>query len=157
VPEIRVSQSAIVSAPAPVVYGIIADYREGHPAILPRPFFQGLEVESGGLGAGTRIRVRMRAFGKVRTVHAAVTEPVPGRELVETYFETGAATRFLVEPADDGRASRVTFETSWRRGGLAGWVERWLAPPYLRGVYRAELALLEQEAQARVPHHGSGH
>jgi len=36
-------------------------------------------------------------------------------------------------------------------------VERWLAPPYLRGVYRAELALLEQEAQARVPHHGSGH
>jgi hypothetical protein len=157
VPEIRVSQSAIVSAPAPVVYGIIADYREGHPAILPRPFFQGLEVESGGVGAGTRIRVRMRALGKVRTLHAAVTEPVPGRELVETYVETGAATRFLVEPADDGRASRVTFETSWRRGGFAGWVERWLVPPYLRGVYRAELALLEQEAQARVPHHGPGH
>jgi hypothetical protein len=157
VPEIRVSQSAIVAAPAPVVYGIIADYHEGHRAILPRRYFEALDVESGGIGAGTRIRVRMRALGRVRTFRAAVSEPVPGRELVETDVESGAATRFLVEPADEGRASRVTFETRWRRSGLAGWVERWLAPRYLRGVYRAELALLDQQARARVPHPGQGH
>ena len=154
-PEIRVSASSIVSAPAPVVYGILADYREGHPAILPRRYFDGLEVESGGLGAGTRIRFRVRAFGAVRSVRADVSEPVPGRELVETDLATGAATRFLVEPVSDGRASRVTFETSWTRPGLGGWAERWLAPRYLRKVYRAELALLDQEAQARVPHHGA--
>jgi hypothetical protein len=150
-PEIRVSESSIVAAPAPVVYGILADYREGHPAILPRRYFDGLEVETGGLGAGTRIRFRIRAFGAVRSVRADVTEPVPGRELVETDVATGAATRFLVEPVSDGRASRVTFETSWRRPGIGGWAERWLAPRYLRKVYRAELALLDQEAQARLP------
>jgi hypothetical protein len=152
VPEIRVSESSIVAAPAPVVYGILADYREGHPSILPRRYFDGLEVESGGLGAGTRIRFRIRAFGAVRSVRAEVTEPVPGRELVETDVATGAATRFLVEPVSDGRASRVTFESTWCRRGLGGWAERWLAPGYLRRVYRAELALLDEEAQARVPH-----
>ena len=155
-PEIRVSQSAIVAAPAPVVYGIIADYREGHPAILPRRYFETIEVEHGGLGAGTRIRFRIRAFGSARTVRADVTEPVPGRELVETDLATGAATRFLVEPAEDGRASRVTFETTWRRSGVSGWLERCLAPRYLRQVYRAELALLDAEAQARLPQHGAG-
>jgi hypothetical protein len=154
-PEIRVSQSAIVAAPAPIVYGIIADYRDGHPAILPRRYFESLEVEHGGLGAGTRIRFRMRALGSARTVRADVTEPVPGRELVETDVATGAATRFLVEPMGDGRASRVTFETRWRRNGVTGWVERCLAPGYLRHVYRAELALLDAEAQARVNPHGT--
>ena len=152
VPEIRVSESSIVAAPAPVVYGILADYREGHPSILPPRYFDGLEVESGGLGAGTRIRFRIRAFGAVRSVRAEVSEPVPGRELVETDVSSGAATRFLVEPVSDGRASRVTFETTWRRRGLGGWAERWLAPRYLRRVYRAELALLDEAAQARVPH-----
>jgi hypothetical protein len=151
VPEITVSQSAVVQAPAPIVYGIIADYHEGHRAILPRRYFDGLEVESGGLGEGTRIRFRMRTFGAARTFRAAVTEPVPGRELVETDVATGTVTRFLVEPASDGRASRVTFETRWRARGVGGWVERMLAPRFLRNVYRAELALLDAEAQARVP------
>jgi len=155
VPEIRVSASSIVGAPAAVGYGILADYHHGHPAILPPRYFEGLEVETGGQGAGTRIRFRMRAFGAVRSMCADVTEPVPGRELVETDLATGAATRFLVEPVSDGRASRVTFETTWRRAGLGGWAERCLAPRYLRKVYRAELALLDEEAQARVPHHGA--
>jgi Polyketide cyclase / dehydrase and lipid transport len=155
-PQICVSQSAVVAAPAPVVYGIIADYREGHRAILPPRYFDRLDVERGGSGAGTRIRFRMRAFGTARMVRADVTEPIPGRELVETDLATGAATRFLVEPADDGRASRVTFETTWRRSGMGGWLERWLAPRYLRQVYRAELALLDAEAQARLPRHGAG-
>jgi Polyketide cyclase / dehydrase and lipid transport len=156
-PDIRVSQSAVVAAPAAVVYGIIADYHEGHRAILPPRYFESLEVEHGGSGAGTRIRFRMRVFGTGRTVRADITEPIPGRELVETDLATGAATRFLVEPAGDGRASRVTFETTWRRKGLGGWVERCLAPRYLRQVYRAELALLAAEARARLPQHGGGH
>ena len=154
-PEIRVSASSIVGAPAAVVYGILADYHDGHPAILPPRYFDGLEVETGGQGAGTRIRFRVRAFGGVRSVRADVTEPVPGRELVETDVATGAATRFLVEPVNDGRASRVTFETTWRRAGIGGWAERCIAPRYLRRVYRAELALLDEEAQARVPHRGT--
>jgi hypothetical protein len=146
-----VSASSIVGAPAPVVYGILADYHDGHRAILPPRYFDGLEVETGGRGAGTRIRFRIRAFGAVRSVRADVTEPVPGRELVETDMATGAATRFVVEPVSDGRSSRVTFETTWRRAGLGGWAERWIATLYLRKVYRAELALLDAAAQASVP------
>jgi len=56
-----------------------------------------------------------------------------------------------VEPVSDGRSSRVTFETTWRRAGLGGWAERWIATLYLRKVYRAELALLDAAAQASVP------
>src|SRR5262249_2931585 len=117
---------------------------------------EGLEVEAGGHGAGTRIRFKVRAFGSVRSVRADVSEPVPGRELVETDLATGAATRFLVEPVSDGRASRGTFETTWWRDGLGAWAERWLATRYLRKVYQAELTLLNEEARARVPHHGVG-
>ena len=32
------------------------DYRTGHPRILPKPYFSGLEVLSGGYGAGTVFR-----------------------------------------------------------------------------------------------------
>ncbi len=42
-----ISASALVPAPAREVYAIIADYRDGHPKILPRPPFVSLEVEQG--------------------------------------------------------------------------------------------------------------
>ena len=45
-----VQASAPVGAPAEVVYNIIADYRKGHPHILPRKYFEWLEVEQGGRG-----------------------------------------------------------------------------------------------------------
>ena len=34
-----VAAEAEVPAPAALVYGILADYRDGHPSILPRPPF----------------------------------------------------------------------------------------------------------------------
>ncbi len=49
------SVSALIDAPAAKVYGIIADYREGHPSILPKPFFGSIQIERGGTGAGTVI------------------------------------------------------------------------------------------------------
>ena len=77
-----VSKSAEIGAPADRLYGIIADYRNGHPRILP-PAFTELTVEAGGVGAGTRIRVGMRMLGRVMTFPAEVSEPDPGRVLVE--------------------------------------------------------------------------
>jgi hypothetical protein len=48
-PPHRISASADVMAAAEKVYAIIADYRHGHPQIVPRPPFGLLKMEQGGL------------------------------------------------------------------------------------------------------------
>lgn len=148
-PTISASATATIHAPAATVYGIIADYRHGHPSILPRRYFRNLEVEAGGIGAGTRIRFEMRVLGSTRTVRGEVTEPEPGRRLVEAYPDSGTRTTFLVEPVVDGRAAHVTISTRYENGGLRGWVEWLLVPGLLRRIYRAELANLAAVASGR--------
>ena len=101
----------------------------------------------GGTGAGTRIRYEMRAFGMVRTFRAEITEPGPGRRLLETDVDSGIATTFTVEPKDDGRRSHVTIETVYQKAGIRGWLERLLAPRLLRAIYGAELRQLETQAR----------
>ena len=142
-----VTASALVEAPAETVYAILADYRDGHPHILPRKYFTGLKVERGGYGAGTVIRFGMRAFGKTREARAAVTEPEPGRVLVETALdEGGPVTTFVVEPV--GGRARVTFKTELTSAsGVAGAVERFVASRFLRRVYALELAQLDDFAR----------
>ena len=51
--QLRIAVSSLIQAPAQQAYAIIADYRNGHPRILPRPYFVSLTVEQGGVGAGT--------------------------------------------------------------------------------------------------------
>jgi hypothetical protein len=144
-----VTASATVGATAEVVYSILADYHEGHPRILPRKYFTFLAVERGGVGEGTLIRFGMRAFGKTRVARAAVTEPVPGRVLVETALdEGGPVTTFMVEP--EGPQSRVTFKTELSSAaGLAGAVERFFATRYLKRVYALELQQLDVYASVQ--------
>jgi polyketide cyclase/dehydrase/lipid transport protein len=145
-PVLRAAASVVIAAPASTVYGIIADYRIGHPAILPPQYFEDFVVEAGGQGAGTRIRFTMRSYGSRLPCQAYVTEPEPGRLLVETDERTGTTTRFLVEPLDGGRA-RVTFETDYHQArGPRGWLEALLVPRYLRTVYAAELQMLAERA-----------
>ena len=146
-PEIRVAASAAVPAPPAAVYAVLADYHDGHPRILP-PAFSGFAVERGGTGAGTVIRFDLTLLGQTRTSRGVVTEPEPGRVLVETYPADGVVTTFTVEPA--GAGSRVTFASAWTRGGLRGWVERVVAVPALRRLFAEELANLARVA-AGVP------
>lgn len=145
-PTVRATQSLAIAAPAAILYDLIADYRDGHPRILPPEYFGRLDVLAGGRGAGTRIRFDMKAFGRTTTAEGTVTEPVPGRELRET-LDSGIVSTFLVEPASGGMC-RVTITTSYEKGGLAGWIERLIVPGYLRRVYVAELALLARVAAA---------
>ena len=142
------SVSARIPAPADRLYGILADYREGHPSILPCPPFVSLEVEEGGVGAGTVIRVEMRVLGRLQAFRAEVTEPQPGRVLVETN-DTGYVTTFTVEPVEpggDGAEGGVTLVTiATDRPGAAGLLaalERRLVARVLRPVYERELELL---------------
>ena len=143
--DVNVVASTVVAAPARIVYELIADYRTGHPSILPPEYFEDLQVEEGGRGAGTRIRFTMKSFGTRRISRANVTEPDPGRLLVETDIETGTTTKFIVEPLADTR-TKVTFDTTFPVRGWSGWLQSWLVPGYLRKVYAAELKRLERRA-----------
>jgi len=143
--SVNVVASRVIAAPAHVVYELIADYRTGHPTILPPQYFEDLVVEEGGRGAGTRIRFTMKSFGTKRISRANVTEPDPGRLLVETDIETGTTTRFIVEPLGNVK-TRVTFDTVFPTPGLRGWLQSWLVPGYLRKVYDVELKQLERRA-----------
>lgn len=149
-PDIHVAVSGIIPAPPPIVYGLIADYRRGHPSILPPKYFRNLQVHEGGIGAGTRITFQMRVLGRIHHFFARISEPEPGRRLVETYPDRGMVTTFTVDPQGDGKRSRVTIATAYTRAGLAGWFEQWVVPRFLRTVYAAELNLLEIEARARI-------
>lgn len=146
------SASATIQAPPPVLYSLIADYREGHPRIIPRPPFVSLDVEEGGTGAGTVIRVGMKVLGSLQSYRAWITEPEPGRVLVET-SDTGYVTSFTVDPGEDGRSARVTISTDLSaRRGLSGVLERLLMPRLLRPVFVEELRLLAAAAGAPPPH-----
>lgn len=142
--RIQVNAFAVVPAPPAVVYGLIADYREGHARILPPKYFSGLVVEEGGVGAGTKIRFEMHAFGNHQVLHAAITEPQPGRVLVETVLESGAVTTFTVEPLAGGAQSQVTIRTDYAREGISGWIEALFAPRLLKTIYLEELELLSR-------------
>jgi len=148
-PLVHIEASAVVAAAPGTVYGIISDYREAHPRILPPRSFRYLVAEAGGIGAGTRIRYEMITFGRTRTFRAAITEPEPGRILVETDLDGGPVTTFEVSPEGEGRAARVTIVTEWETPGLQGWIEKLIAPPALRRVFAEELRLLEQVAAQR--------
>jgi len=145
--EYTVTMSREIDAPAERVYGIVADYVNGHPRILPPKYFTGLQVEKGGVGEGTIIRFGMKVMGKEYFTRAAITEPEPGRVLVETDLEGLIVTTFTTDPLGAGR-SRMTFSTTGRTRarGLMGALEKWFTLRFLPRVYTDELALLAAEA-----------
>src|SRR5215211_8683163 len=141
---LHASAERTISAPAAAVYDLLADYRYGHPSILP-PSFSDLTVLRGGTGAGTRIRFAMTLGGRKQVVEASVDEPEPGRVLTETYRENNAVTSFTVDPMVD--QSRVRIETTWEASrGLAGLIERFVTPRLFRKIYTEELDLIERWA-----------
>lgn len=143
-----VSASALISAPAQRVYGLIADYHNGHPRILPRPYFVSLEVEEGGYGAGTVINFQMQLMGRIQSFHATVTEPKPGHILVETDMNTGTVTTFTVDPRLDGQEAFVTITTTMIvPEGLFGQIQGWLTTQLLRPIYKKELDQLATTAK----------
>lgn len=136
-----------MDAPADRVYAIIADYRNGHPHILPKQF-RNLTVEQGGVGAGTIIRFEVRVFGQTQHFRAVVSEPEPGRVLVEENLEPAPSkTTFTVVKSPSGKGTRVTFVTEMTaRSGMLGAVERFVSTRVMRKMYAEELVLLARRA-----------
>ena len=148
--QYRVSSSGRIEARPGRVYAAIADYREQHPQIIPPEYFGRLEVLGGGMGAGTRTRVQMRVLGTTRVFEQVVTEPEPGRVLVETNQDGSGVTTFTVEKADDGECSQVTIATDIvARPGFSGFMERLFTSLLLPRIYRKELARLAEHVKTK--------
>jgi Polyketide cyclase / dehydrase and lipid transport len=147
---ISVSAERTVGAPAPEVYGYIADHREHHAHFLP-PAFSDFQVESGGVGAGTITRFKLTAGGRTRQLRTEVAEPEPGRVLTESDTMSTSVTTWTVTP--EGAACRVRISSTWRgAGGIGGVFERLFAPRVLRRLYDDELSRLDMYARG---HHGA--
>lgn len=149
---ITIQAATLIDAPATRVYDIIADYRNGHPQILPKSFFTSMAVERGGHGAGTVFSIGTRLLGRRRTMRMEVTEPQPGCLLAEKDVATGAVTTFRVSPEHRGHRSHVTIHTEIpRTPGLKGFIERVLLPRTLHKVYIEELRQLGEVARGPEP------
>ena len=143
--------SAAIPARRERVYSLLANYRDGHPRILPAQF-SGLVVEQCGVGAGTVIRFQMSVLGTKKNFRAAISEPEPGRVLVETFLEpAGVVTTFTVNPGSAPADCHVTISTEIpARPGFKGTVEKILSGLLLRPIYAKELANLARVATGPV-------
>lgn len=140
--SLTISASAVINARPEEVYPVIADYRTGHPAILPKENLYDLQVESGGYGAGTIIRFRSRVLGSERSLRQIVSEPEPGRVLVEKDVQGPVTTTFTVTPVD-GQQSQVNITTEMETSpGIQGMIERLVLPRAMKPVYEKELQQL---------------
>jgi hypothetical protein len=149
VSTLRLSAERVLDAPADVVYHCIRDYQDHHrPGGFLPPAFTYFNVERGGIGAGTRITFTTKAGGGSQTRTQDVSEPEPGRVLVES--GGGDSTIFTVEPAGEGRA-RVRFDTVLTLNGLMSLIGPLVIPRVLKPIYEDELGRLEAHARAHGP------
>jgi hypothetical protein len=141
--EITVVLEQDYDASSDTVFGLLADYTTVRPTILA-PEFTDYRVLERGIGAGTRIGYHLHATKKrVRQVEATVTEPVPGRELLETDDNSSLTVLWAVAPITEGR-SALTVRVSWQgASGIGGFFERRFAPAGIRRIYRTELDRLQ--------------
>ena len=156
-PQHCVAASRIFDVSPQRLYDVLADYRHGHPRILPRPQFGPLSVVEGGRGHGTVFDLEVQLRGHKRSMRGVVSEPEPGRRLVECYEGEPIITSFTIEPMFSGQHARVTIATETAvHGGLRGALERRFATRLLQSLYVRELAQLADVAAAADPLRGDG-
>lgn len=144
---LSISAERLIDAPADVVYQCLRDYQQHHrPGGFLPPAFTDLKIERGGVGAGTVFTLKVRLGGRTRTMTQEVSEPEPGRVLIESNDRD--RTIFTVEPV--GQQCRVRFDTLLDARGLQGILMRWFAPRLMRPLYADELQRLELYARAQA-------
>jgi hypothetical protein len=139
----------VIAAPPGEIYALLADYRTRHPQILPPEHFVAYAVEEGGQGAGTLLRLRVRAGGRERSYRMRISEPSRGRVLQESDELSSLTTRYTLVPLDDDQRTLVRIETEWEgAGGVGGIFERTFAPVALRRIYDDVLLRLARRFSA---------
>ena len=142
---VTASAERTINAPADQVYQYLAD-PQLHSRLLPSPFYD-FQVEDGGTGTGSAVRYKINFAGGVRELRMQVTEPEPGRTLV--HADTGGSglvTTFTVTPHGGQALVNITSRFDGETG-VAGFVERIIAPRRLHRVYLEELARLDAYAR----------
>ena len=141
----RAQAEQLIGAPPPAVYAVLADYTTHHPRIMPAPPFSDLEVEAGGVGAGTVFHITMRMMGRRQRLHMRVAEPEPGQVLTETNLDTGVVTEFRVAPGGGGLRTLARISSGWETaGGLRGLVDRLATPRLMGRIFAKQLRQLDQ-------------
>ncbi|HEX6450075.1 MAG TPA: SRPBCC family protein [Trebonia sp.] len=141
--KVTASAEREIDAPATDVYGYLLD-QHAHQNFLP-PAFSDFHVEEGGVGAGTVTRFKVTAGGRTRQYRMQVSEPEPGRKLVETDTDSSLVTTFTVDPK--GEKSLVNITTNWDgAGGIGGFFEKTFAPRAMHRLYLDELERLNTYA-----------
>lgn len=141
--SMHIEVSEVIDARPEAIYAVLSDYRNGHPAILSRPYFTELKVLEGGQGAGTIAHTEMVVMGAKFVYRLVVSEPEPGRVLAEDDEAVGIHTTFTVDALDGGSRSRVTIATDSRNSpGIRGFMEKLMNPSITRRIYKQELQQL---------------
>ncbi len=147
--DIITEVSAIIDSPPGQVYGVLADYREGHPSILPS-YFTKLLVLEGGKGAGTIFETHLNFMGIRKIYHVEVTEVEPGRILLEADEKLGVFVCFTVDPYEGGAQSRLTIEIRNKLSpGIKGFIEKLLNQYINRRICSEEILLLKTYLQTK--------
>ena len=138
----------LIQASPATVYSILTDYHKAHPAILPKQYFKEILVKKGGQGAGTEFHLTMEIFGAKRNYDMTVSEPEPGRMLVEMDPVSGTTTYFVVDPTANPQECRMTIKSDATLSkGLAGWFEKLMYVPISKHIYKQELQILNEYVQ----------
>jgi uncharacterized protein YndB with AHSA1/START domain len=141
--KVVASAERSIDAPAEQVYSYLADMNL-HQRFLP-PAFSDFKIEQGGVGAGTVTSFKITAGGRTRSYRMQVSEPAPGRTLVET--DTGSSLVTTYDVAPQGDRSVVGITTSWDgASGIGGFFERTFAPRALHRLFLDELDRLNTYA-----------
>ena len=140
-PTVTASAQRTIHAPADKIYRYLADMQL-HSRFLPAPFYD-YKVDEGGIGAGSIVSYKINFAGGVRELRMHVTEPEPGRTLVQTDSGgSGLVTTFTVTPQGDQALVNITPSFDGETG-VAGFVEGIIAPRRLHHIYAKELASID--------------
>lgn len=144
--KVEASAERTIDAPPDAVYRYIADMHQ-HAQFLP-PEFSDFQVEEGGVGEGTVTTFTVTAGGRTRHYRMRVSEPAPGRTLVESDANSSLVTTYNVEP--QGGTSLVRISTNWDgASGIGGFFERTFAPKAMHRIYATALDRLNAYARDR--------
>jgi hypothetical protein len=141
----RAHAENVIDARPDAVYQVLADYTTHHPRIMPASLFSNLEVETGGVGAGTIFHITLRTVGKEQQLHMEVAEPEPGQILTETNLDTGVVTVFRVAPRNGETRTLAQISSEWETDpGLRGLVDRFVAPMLMGRIFGKQLQELSR-------------
>jgi hypothetical protein len=153
----RAHAEQLVDASPAAVYAVLADYTTHHPRIMPAPPFSDLEVETGGVGAGTVFHITVRMAGRRQRLHMRVAEPDPGQVLTETNLDTGVVTQFTVAPRDGGSRTLAGMSSQWETaGGLRGLADQLVTPLLMGRIFAKQLRQLDQYMRSGASPERSG-